>query len=154
MKKTYSLDQVAIVAADVIDEAFADHKARAREGASIVGLVGDLGAGKTTLVQEIASRFGVTEPVTSPTFVIAKWYDMEDSGHHFKKLIHIDAYRIEDEVELDAIHFDDLCKEEGTLVIVEWPERIREAMARVHGIRFDITHEGQERHIEGPYKYD
>lgn len=154
MKKSYSLDYIAILAADVIEEAFIEHQKQGLKGASVVGLAGDLGAGKTTLVKEIASRFGVTEVITSPTFVIAKWYGMEDSGHHFKKLIHIDAYRIEDESELEVINFDEICKEDGVLVIVEWPERIREAMVRVRGIRFDITHEGQERHIEGPYKYE
>lgn len=154
MKNTYSLDQIALVAADVIEEAFIDYQVQGKRGAAIVGLVGDLGAGKTTLVKEIAARFGVKDQVTSPTFVIAKWYDMEDSGHHFKKLIHIDAYRIQDEAELIAIDFDQICKEDGALVIVEWPENIKDSMIRVNGIKFNITHDGQERHIEGPYKYE
>lgn len=154
MKHAYSLDQLSLVAQQVINDAFSDHQTRALLGAAVVGLEGDLGAGKTTLVKEIASRFGVTDTVTSPTFVIAKWYDMEDAGHHFKKLVHIDAYRIEDEIELEAIHFDTLCQEEHALVIVEWPDRIPHAMKKAKAIRFVLTHEGEERQIDGPYQYE
>jgi tRNA threonylcarbamoyladenosine biosynthesis protein TsaE len=61
--------------------------------ALVVGLYGDLGSGKTTFVQDIAKIFGIKEFVTSPTFVIEKIYNVNHPS--FKKIIHIDAYRID-----------------------------------------------------------
>ena len=86
-----------------------------------VALSGDLGAGKTTLVQAIARELGVTETVTSPTFVVMKQYKLARS--RFVTLVHIDAYRIEDEEELDVLHVRDLFEDSANLVVVEWPEK-------------------------------
>ncbi len=78
-----------------------------------IGLQGELGAGKTTLVRGIASGIGVTSPIASPTFAI-----VEDHG----ELIHVDWYRIQDEFELDAIDFDGYLDRES-VVVVEWADR-------------------------------
>src|SRR3989304_9211752 len=66
--------------------------------AKVVGLYGDLGAGKTALTQALARELGIKEKVVSPTFVIMKSYQL--SGSSFQKLIHIDAYRLEKGEEL------------------------------------------------------
>ncbi len=100
-----------------------------------IALSGDLGAGKTTLVQAIARELGVTETVTSPTFVVMKQYAV--SGSRFKTLVHIDAYRIEDEAELDVLHIRDLLADRANLVIVEWPEKVptytNDSTIHIHG---------------------
>lgn len=114
------------------------------EGGVVVGLRGDLGAGKTTLVQALAQRLGVAETVTSPTFVVAKWYRTEH--HIWKTLIHIDAYRIEDEGELNAIGWRDILATKGALIVVEWPEKIIGSIP-AHAKHFSITHLGDIRHI-------
>jgi len=113
-------------------------------GATVVGLSGDLGAGKTTLVQSIARELGITETITSPTFVIAKYYKTDQNG--FEKMVHIDAYRIDDSVELETIGWKDVLLEPNTLVIVEWPERV-ESLLPEHTKRFSIEHRDTERHI-------
>ena len=94
-----------------------------KESAHIVTLRGDLGVGKTALTKHIAHILGIHELVTSPTFVIMKSYPI---AHHafLKKLIHIDAYRIESDDELRVLGFEALCAEPHTLVCIEWPERI------------------------------
>ncbi|HEY4525366.1 MAG TPA: tRNA (adenosine(37)-N6)-threonylcarbamoyltransferase complex ATPase subunit type 1 TsaE, partial [Candidatus Paceibacterota bacterium] len=70
-----------------------------RNVATTIALSGELGAGKTTFVQEIARALGVSETVSSPTFVIEKIYPIRDAARsngagdmnvHFKQLIHID----------------------------------------------------------------
>lgn len=66
---------------------------RDREQAVVFALTGDLGAGKTTLVQRLAARLGVTQRVTSPTFTVMSQYEIEHPIA--ERLIHIDAYRIE-----------------------------------------------------------
>jgi tRNA threonylcarbamoyladenosine biosynthesis protein TsaE len=84
-----------------------------------VALAGDLGAGKTTLVQEFARKLGVVEPVTSPTFILARQYVVEHP--QIESLVHIDLYRIESEVELQPLRFSELLREK-VLLCVEWPE--------------------------------
>lgn len=94
--------------------------------ATLVTLQGDLGAGKTTFVQSVARALGVTEHVTSPTFVLAKSYDL--SGQPFERLVHIDAYRLKDGDELSGIRFENLMQDSGNLVMLEWPEVVYEAL--------------------------
>lgn len=100
----------------------------ATETATILTLAGDLGAGKTTLVQALARELGITEVVTSPTFVIMKFYETTNSV--FTNLIHIDAYRILDVSELAALNFSNVLQSPHTLVCIEWPERIQSALPK------------------------
>lgn len=92
------------------------------DSATFVALSGDLGAGKTTFVQGIAAALGVTEHVTSPTFVIMKIYDL--TGQKFDRLVHMDAYRLKGERHLRALGWDALARDPKNLIVVEWPEKI------------------------------
>lgn len=92
------------------------------QGATVVALTGDLGAGKTTLVQHVARALGVETLVPSPTFVIMRSYKTKHV--RFKRLVHIDAYRLEEETELRALHLTEVFADPETLVCVEWPERL------------------------------
>lgn len=112
--------------------------------AVVVGLSGDLGAGKTTLVQSIARTLGVTEHVVSPTFVVAKFYPV--TTVQFDRLVHIDAYRIESAQELAALGWETLIGTPRTLIIIEWPEHIREALPE-NTQSFCIEHLGDMRRI-------
>ncbi len=115
-----------------------------KEGATVIGLTGDLGAGKTTLTQEIARLMGISETVVSPTFVIAKFYDANHPG--FDMLAHMDAYRIESLDELASLGFESLLARPKTVLVVEWPERIKDALP--HDIaQYHISHEGAGRRI-------
>lgn len=90
----------------------------------LVCLSGDLGAGKTTLVQGIAQGFGSIDPVSSPTFILVNVYRRTDGN----ELHHLDVYRlgsVDEAVDLDL----DTLIETGTLVI-EWAERIKPALPR------------------------
>ena len=78
---------------------FLEHLAAKGDGATIVGLSGDLGAGKTAFVKAAAKALGISEEVLSSTFVIAKFYDIPEH-HHWSRLVHVDAYRIEESAEL------------------------------------------------------
>jgi tRNA threonylcarbamoyladenosine biosynthesis protein TsaE len=88
----------------------------------VIALQGDLGAGKTNFVQGIAQGLGMTEDVTSPTFILANEYF---SGR--LPLYHIDAYRVADAAEADAFGLDDYLNGDGVTVI-EWAERVRAAL--------------------------
>ncbi len=96
------------------------------EGATLVTLAGELGAGKTAFTQAVAKALGVEESVTSPTFVLEKIYGLTKSI--FKRLIHIDAYRLEKGADLAALGFDELMQDAGNLILLEWPERVVDAL--------------------------
>lgn len=90
--------------------------------AMVIALQGDLGAGKTAFAQEIGKILGVVENMCSPTFVIEKIYSIKFKD--FKRLIHIDAYRLEDEKELTHLGWEEIIKEPENLVLIEWPENV------------------------------
>ena len=90
--------------------------------ATILALEGELGAGKTNFAQEVGHILGVTENMHSPTFVIMKIYSIDWKG--FKNLIHIDAYRIEKESELEHLGWQEMINEPENLILIEWPENV------------------------------
>ena len=92
--------------------------------ASVVTLSGDLGAGKTTLVQAMAQELGISEHVVSPTFVIERVYALPRTSRGFERLIHIDAYRLEDESELEHLGWKEMVADPHNLILIEWPERV------------------------------
>jgi len=93
------------------------------DGATLVTLSGELGAGKTAFVKEVAKALGVEDTVTSPTFVLEKIYRLPADAP-FKQLVHIDAYRLEGASGLTALGFDELMRESSNLILLEWPERV------------------------------
>lgn len=99
------------------------------EGATLVTLSGNLGAGKTSFTQAAAKALGVEEPVTSPTFVLAKSYALP-GGLAFRTLLHIDAYRLSGGKDLERIGFVDALADSGTLIFLEWPEIVADGLPR------------------------
>ena len=84
-------------------------------------LIGDLGAGKTCLVQGIAEALGIDEPITSPTFALAQHY-----GGSGGALVHLDLYRLEQPAAADELlaQEEESARELGAVLAVEWPERL------------------------------
>lgn len=95
--------------------AFGGALGRLLRAGDVVVLTGDLGAGKTTLTQGLAEGLGVRGPVTSPTFVIAREHPSLVGG---PSLVHVDAYRLGGEAELDDLDLDAALEEAVT--VVEW----------------------------------
>jgi tRNA threonylcarbamoyladenosine biosynthesis protein TsaE len=87
----------------------------------VVLLDGPLGAGKTTLTQGIGAGLGVSTPITSPTFVLAR----EHEGRALR-LVHVDAYRLASWDELDDL---DLSTTDA-VTVVEWGRGLAEPLAR------------------------
>lgn len=86
----------------------------------IVCLEGDLGAGKTTFTQGLASAMKVKGRVTSPTFCIVQEHYGESDDE--LRLVHMDLYRLESEDDVLAVGWEDYL-ERGAVLVVEWPER-------------------------------
>jgi tRNA threonylcarbamoyladenosine biosynthesis protein TsaE len=92
----------------------------------LVTICGELGAGKTTLVQAICRGYGVTEDVTSPTFALVHRHTGTKSP-----VYHLDLYRLERPTDLTNIGWDEILAEDA-LVLVEWPERAGDQVPRNH----------------------
>ena len=95
---------------------------------TLLCLQGDLGVGKTTLVQGLLEGFGAERPYVSPTFVIMKQYELvTPSATGIKRIYHADAYRVGAK-DFTEIGFTEWCTDPDGLVILEWPERIAEIL--------------------------
>ncbi len=100
-------------------QAIAAELAAALPPDAILALHGDLGVGKTTFTQGLARAFGIDAHVTSPTFNLFSTY----KGSTGLTLVHLDAYRIENERQFDDLMVEDFLEKPYCLV-VEWPEKI------------------------------
>ena len=98
-----------------------------QQRATLVTLSGELGAGKTAFTKAVARALGVEDTVTSPTFVLEKMYSLP-SDSPFKRLVHIDAYRLQSGADLAPLGFEELMQDRGNLVMLEWPEQVADAL--------------------------
>ncbi|KND46868.1 MAG: tRNA threonylcarbamoyl adenosine modification protein YjeE [Parcubacteria bacterium C7867-004] len=116
------------------------------DAATLVTFSGELGAGKTTFVQAIARFLGVLDPVTSPTFVLAKTYLLPE-GNSFERLVHLDAYRLTEENGLATTGFQDLITDPSNLILLEWPEMVKDELPQADvAISLEVRTDGT-RHI-------
>jgi len=111
------------VAAVLVDEAslgaWGREFARNLGPPAAVGLSGDLGTGKTTLIRAIAAGLGVSAPVTSPTFALVHRYDGAACI-----VYHVDGYRLRRPAEAIDLGLDDMLRESDAVILIEWPERL------------------------------
>jgi tRNA threonylcarbamoyladenosine biosynthesis protein TsaE len=105
--------------------AMARKLAETLEPGDLILLTGPLGAGKTAFAQGIGTGLGVDGEVTSPTFVIAR---VHRGGR--LPLVHVDAYRLGDRLELDDLDLD--ASVEDSVTLVEWGEGLAEQLADAH----------------------
>ncbi len=92
------------------------------QGGDLLCLSGELGSGKTTLVQGIASGWGSSDRANSPTFVLVNVYRHPQG----KRLYHLDAYRLSSPVEAEDLDISAML--ENGVLVVEWAERIQSAL--------------------------
>lgn len=100
---------------------------------AVVALRGDLGTGKTTMVQELARAIGVRDEVTSPTYALVHEYASPRGPVH-----HFDLYRLRDASQLAQLGWDDILRARG-IVLVEWPERA-EGMLPLQTVEILLEH--------------
>jgi len=90
----------------------------------ILALSGPLGAGKTTFVQALSRVLGAKGHLRSPTFSLVRSYALHPTTYNLRTLVHVDAYRIEDERDVLPLGLDEFLSEPGTVMAIEWSERI------------------------------
>jgi tRNA threonylcarbamoyl adenosine modification protein YjeE len=110
--------------------------------ALIIGLKGDLGAGKTTFVQGFALGLGIKKRILSPTFIIFNKYKLK--SNNFDNFYHFDCYRIENYEEMNSIEFEKIILNPKNMVIIEWPEKIKKIVPKnVKILKFRILKKGK-----------
>jgi tRNA threonylcarbamoyladenosine biosynthesis protein TsaE len=117
---------------------FAKKFSKKLNGGEILGLIGNLGAGKTVFTKGLAKGLGVKKNITSPTFILMKLYPV--SGHkQIKFLVHLDAYRIKSAKNLVDIGLGELLGRSDTVTVIEWADKIKKILPKK--TRFiSITH--------------
>ncbi len=140
MEQLYSQEEIPFIAKKVLT--LVDEK-----GCVALGFSGDLGAGKTTLIQEIGKLLGVQEIMQSPTFTLMKVYETTSEKKPF--LVHMDMYRIENEEELVPLQLQRFFDGKHFFCI-EWPEKVPLFIEQYHVPIITISHEGDKRKIVTP----
>ncbi|MBI4812320.1 tRNA (adenosine(37)-N6)-threonylcarbamoyltransferase complex ATPase subunit type 1 TsaE [Candidatus Falkowbacteria bacterium] len=110
------------------------------KGGEIIGLIGELGAGKTVFVKGLAAGLGIKKNITSPTFMLMKIYSVKyripmKSGlfqgvNKIKNLIHVDAYRLRSAKDLTAIGVKEYFNRPDTIMVIEWANRIKKILPK------------------------
>jgi tRNA threonylcarbamoyladenosine biosynthesis protein TsaE len=121
-------------------ERFGALLAATRPPRSIVHLQGDLGAGKSTLARALLRALGVRGAIRSPTYTLVERYPLAGGGD----ALHLDLYRIAEAGELEFLGLD---AAEGTLWLVEWPERGGSALPAAD-LQVALAIEGDGRAID------
>lgn len=108
--------------------------AKKLNGGDVVLLDGNLGTGKTHFVQGVAKELGIKKHITSPTFAIMNIYPVPPAVKNKKQnihhLAHIDLYRVKTLNEALAVGIMDYIGEPSTLTLIEWPEKIQNAIPK------------------------
>ncbi len=111
-------------------------------GGDIVVLIGDIGAGKTTLVSAVATELGTPDPVTSPTFAIVAENQLTSAHNDIDTIIHVDTYRLTHVNELYDLGFETIFHDRA-VTMIEWGERVEDYIDKNH-FRLSIEEESPD----------
>jgi len=123
----YGLDEIDSVA-DFLLIALARYR--------VLGITGDLGAGKTTLIQAVLRKCGVVDDIQSPTFLYVSTYVGQDERayHHF------DLYRLKSQRDFIEAGFLEYLQDKTAYALIEWPEIIAPLIEQEGGGMFAIQY--------------
>ncbi len=96
----------------------------------VLALEGDLGVGKTTFVKHLGLFLGTKENINSPTFNILKTYILPKTISGFKRLLHVDAYRLSNKKEIVPLKLKEAIIESGTISCLEWPNILSDILPK------------------------
>ncbi len=108
----------------------------------VIGLIGELGSGKTIFAKGFAKGLGLKENITSPTFVLMKVYSLRVT--HYSYLVHIDAYRLENSKDLIDLGFKNLIRDPKNIILIEWADRIKNILPK-NCLRIKFEHKDKNK---------
>lgn len=100
--------------------------AKTIRGGEVLGLIGELGSGKTTFTKALGKALGVKQTITSPTFIIMQQYQTKKLNKFGKPLwlIHLDLYRTKNFSEVASLGLDQIWNNDNTVIVIEWADKI------------------------------
>lgn len=102
-----------------------------RDQATVIGLTGDLGSGKTTFTKGLVESLGgQADDVNSPTFVLMRDYELGDNIYNFSHLHHLDVYRLKKATELTALKLGQEFQNPARVFIIEWWQQVKSALPK------------------------
>lgn len=116
-KRLIALDEMQEVSASL---------SRILNGGEIICLIGPIGSGKTTLIQQIGVKLGIKDAILSPSFNLYEKYRLKNNLF----IYHFDLYRIEELKEFDNLEFEDIWGMKENIVLIEWPEKAKGLVPR------------------------
>lgn len=123
----------------------AAHFSKKLRGGEVLGLIGDLGSGKTTFVRGLARALGITGVIRSPTFTLMHIYNIKKHPN-IKHLVHIDAYRLRSARELAGIGVEEYLGRADTVTIIEWADRVQSLLTHLpQSITIHCSHGKRQR---------
>lgn len=130
---SHSTDDLSLIAKQIVLDSPSN---------KIIAFVGELGAGKTTLIGNICHYLGVIEYLGSPTFSLVNEYELKNRSG----IYHFDCFRIQSDEEMLDIGWDDYLRQKKW-VLIEWPEKIKNILPE-HFLLVNIKVDGNNRRIE------
>ncbi len=104
--------------------------AKGLHGGEVIGLMGNLGAGKTVFIKGLAQGLSIKKTITSPSFVLMKLYRIRNKELGIRNFVHVDAYRLKDEKDLIEIGVLDWLGKKDTITVIEWADRVKKILSR------------------------
>jgi tRNA threonylcarbamoyladenosine biosynthesis protein TsaE len=107
---------------------FAAAFAQTLRGGEIIGLVGDLGAGKTTFVKALGKQLGIKKIIPSPTFILLQSFvgKLPNSKAQRMTLYHLDIYRLHSFQDVTHLGIQEWWGQPNTVTIIEWADKIKQ----------------------------
>jgi len=128
------------------------------KGGETLGLVGELGSGKTQFVKGLAEFYKIKQAITSPTFVLIKPYEIKrDSSssrvlgapqNKIEKLVHVDCYRLDNLDDLQDIGLNEFINDKNNITVIEWADKIKKTLPKnTTWIKFSLGKKQNQRII-------
>ena len=115
------------------EEILALSKISKSKGAIVLGIEGELGAGKTTFAKGFARGLNIKEEMKSPTFILMRVFRLSPSKKYRSPtsvFLHLDAYRTDNPKEFIALGFKKLLSDPKNILLVEWSDKIKKLMPK------------------------
>ena len=122
-------------------QSYARQLAKTIRGGEVIGLIGELGSGKTTFTKALGAALGIQQNISSPTFVLMQQF-LTKAGLHF---YHLDLYRVQNFADLQSLGITEWWGRPETVTVIEWADKLQSQLPKntklIYLYRDQLSHE-------------